>query len=96
LSFPSGFYWYGTKRSKPGQPHKEVLKQLANIEAEMKKLSPEATPGLDETADALMEKPETKKDKSQLGTSQKASTISQTQMFHQSQMCPQQRQTANS
>jgi len=42
------------------------------MEVEMKKLSPEATPGL-ETEDTLMEKPETKKDKSPLGTSQKTS-----------------------
>jgi len=73
MPFPSGFYWYGTKRSKSGQPHKKVLKQLVNMEVEMKKLFPEATPGLDETEGTLMEKPVTKKDKSPLETSQKTS-----------------------
>ena len=40
LSFPSGFYWYGAKRSRPGRPPKQVLKQLATMGTEMEKYSP--------------------------------------------------------
>ncbi|XP_065908993.1 uncharacterized protein [Dysidea avara] len=41
-SLPTGFFWYGNKRSKPGRPPKKVLKQLENLDAEMKHQS---TPG---------------------------------------------------
>ena len=34
------FYWYGTKRSKPGRPPKQVLKQLAAAATEMRSPSP--------------------------------------------------------
>ena len=38
-SLPSGFYWYGTKRSKPGRPLKKILKQLVSIVTEKKVMS---------------------------------------------------------
>ena len=51
LSLPSGFYWYGAKRSKPGRPPKQVLKQLAAIEAEIEKHSPSKNPKQTEVED---------------------------------------------
>ena len=39
-SLTLGFYWYGTKRSKPGRPPKQVLKQLAAATKEMRSSSP--------------------------------------------------------
>lgn len=39
-SLTLGFYWYGTKRSKPGQPPKQILKQLAAAITEMRSPSP--------------------------------------------------------
>ena len=33
-SLPTGFYWYGSKRSKPGRPPKQVLKHFPNVTTE--------------------------------------------------------------
>ena len=37
-SFPSDFYWYGGKRSKPGRPTKRIQKQLEAIDTELRQL----------------------------------------------------------
>jgi len=36
-SFPTNFYWYGNKQSRPGRPPKNGLKHLAAIGAEITK-----------------------------------------------------------
>ena len=33
-TLPSGFYWYGTKRPKPGRPSKKLLKHLVPLVVE--------------------------------------------------------------
>ena len=37
-SFPSDFYWYGGKKSKPGRPTKRIQKQLEAIDTELRQL----------------------------------------------------------
>ena len=73
MSFPPGFYWYGAKRSKPGRPPKQVLKQLANMEAEIKRFSPETALELATTEDVLSQKPEIGNGKSTVEMSQETS-----------------------
>ena len=43
-SLPSEFYWYGTKRSKPGRPSKKILKQLVPLVTEKEILSTTTVP----------------------------------------------------
>ena len=38
-TFPTDFYWYGGKRSKPGRPPKRVQKQLEEVDAEVEQLN---------------------------------------------------------
>ena len=38
-TFPTDFYWYGGKRSKPGRPPKHVQKQLEEVDAEVEQLN---------------------------------------------------------
>ena len=42
-SFPSDFYWYGAKRSKPGRPTKRIQKQLEAIDIELRQLNDTTT-----------------------------------------------------
>ena len=42
-SFPSDFYWYGGKRSKPGRATKTIQKQLEAIDTELKQLNDTTT-----------------------------------------------------
>ena len=37
-SFPSDFYWYGGKKSKPGRPTKRIQKQREAIDTELRQL----------------------------------------------------------
>ena len=43
-SLPSGFYWYGAKRSKPGRPPKKLLKHLVPLVVEAETLSSSGNP----------------------------------------------------
>ena len=43
-SLPSGFYWYGAKRSKPGRPPKKLLKHLVPLVVEAETLSSSENP----------------------------------------------------
>ena len=45
-TLPSGFYWYGTKRPKPGRPSKKLLKHLVPlvVEADLGTLSSSEKP----------------------------------------------------
>ena len=38
-TFPTDFYWYRRKRSKPGRPPKHVQKQLEEVDAEVAQLN---------------------------------------------------------
>ena len=56
-TLPSGFYWYGTKRPKPGRPSKKLLKHLVPLvmEADLETLSSSEKPAETGNSDQLIQ-----------------------------------------
>ena len=71
-SIPAGFYWYGSKKSKPNRPLKHVLNHLAALEAD---LSNPMNAKITETAPQNNQRSQAEDEEDYITTSQKSRTI---------------------